>query len=117
MAVKTTLALALKKAAETFEQPGKQAGVIEMRQAGPSTEAAASAFDFMGETFSIIDLPGSLEFIAETDFALPAADLALVVADPIRARRIYCSLICAKQEQFAVPRASSSTRSTQPIPM
>ena len=102
---KTTLAQALKKAAETFEQPGKQAGVIEMRQAGPSTEAAASAFDFMGETFSIIDLPGSLEFIAETDFALPAADLALVVADPDPNKAHLLQPYMRELEQFAVPRA------------
>jgi elongation factor G len=102
---KTTLAQALKKAAETFEQLGKQAGVIEMRQTGPSTEAAASAFDFMNETFSIIDLPGSLEFIIETDFALPAADLALVVADPDPAKARLLQPYMRELEQFAVPRA------------
>jgi len=102
---KTTLAQALKKAAETFEQPGKQAGVIEMRQAGPSTEVSASALDFMGETFSIIDLPGSLEFIAETDFALPAADIALIVADPDPEKAHLLQPYIRELEQFDVPRA------------
>jgi len=102
---KTTLAQALKKAAEAFEQPGKQAGVIEMRQAGPTTEISTSAFDFMDETFSIIDLPGSLEFIAETDVALPAADLALIVTDPDPSKAHLLQPYLRELEQYGVPRA------------
>ena len=102
---KTTLAQALRKTAETFEQPGKQAGVIEMRQAGPSAELSALALDFMGETFSILDLPGSLEFIAEMDHALPAADLALVVADPDPNKAHLLQPYLRELERLGVPRA------------
>ncbi|MET0546957.1 MAG: elongation factor G [Caulobacterales bacterium] len=102
---KTILMQSLKKAAEVFEAPGKQAGVIELRQSGPSTEVGLTAFDFMGERFALLDLPGSLEFIAETDYALPAADLALVVADPDPSKAHLLQPYLRELERLNVPHA------------
>ena len=50
--------------------------------AGQSNEIGFSAIEFMGDRYVLIDSPGSLDFCAETDHALPAVDLAIVVADP-----------------------------------
>ena len=50
--------------------------------AGQSTETAFTAIDFMGDHYALIDTPGSVDFLADADYAIPAADLAVVVADP-----------------------------------
>ena len=54
----------------------------ESRAHGQSTEINVAGFDFMDDRYSVIDCPGSVEFAAAADFALPACDLALVVTDP-----------------------------------
>jgi elongation factor G len=50
--------------------------------AGQSTETAFSAIDFMGDHYALIDAPGAVDFYADADYALPACDLAIIVADP-----------------------------------
>src|SRR3712207_8108481 len=42
---------------------------------GHSVELNLAGFDFMGDRYVVIDCPGSLEFCAELDAALPAVDL------------------------------------------
>jgi elongation factor G len=50
--------------------------------AGQSGETSFSAIDFLGDHYALIDTPGAVDFVADADFALPAVDLAIVVADP-----------------------------------
>jgi len=54
----------------------------EARAHGHSVELNLADFEFMGDRYAVIDGPGSLEFCADLDAALPAVDLAVVVAEP-----------------------------------
>jgi elongation factor G len=49
--------------------------------AGQSTETQFTAIDFLGDHYALIDAPGAVDFLADSDYALPGADLAIVVAD------------------------------------
>ena len=42
----------------------------------------------MDDRYAVVDCPGAVDFAAEGDFALPAVDLAVVVADPDPAKAI-----------------------------
>jgi len=72
---------------------------------GPSSEANFASLDFMGERFALIDLPGAVDFQAEMDFALPAVDLALVIADPEPEKALLLHPFLKELERLAVPRA------------
>ena len=52
----------------------------EARARGHSVEMNFTGFSFMDDRYSIIDCPGSVELAAESDAALAAVDLALIVA-------------------------------------
>src|SRR4030095_15940544 len=54
----------------------------EARARGHSVELNFAGFDFMGDRYVVVDCPGSLEFCAEIDPALPAVDLAIVGPGP-----------------------------------
>src|SRR6516162_8179695 len=47
----------------------------EARARGHSVEINLAGFDFMGDCYAVVDCPGSLEFCADIDAALPAVDL------------------------------------------
>lgn len=86
---KTTLLEALLHAAGATERQGMvgQAGAVgdgspEARAAGQGVEPNIAGFDYLGDRYVLLDCPGSVEFRAEVDAVLPAADLALVVVDP-----------------------------------
>src|SRR5262249_54333317 len=50
--------------------------------AGQSSETSFTSIEFMSDRYVLIDAPGAVDFMADADFALPGADLAIVVADP-----------------------------------
>src|SRR5688572_11781695 len=50
--------------------------------AGQSTEVQFTCLDYLGDHYALIDAPGAVDFLADGDYALPAADLVIVVADP-----------------------------------
>ena len=78
---KTTLMEAMLAAAgETDRRVGDQSPEAKAR--GHSVELNLAGFNFMGERYAVVDCPGSLELAAEADAALPAVDLAVIVADP-----------------------------------
>lgn len=54
----------------------------EARAHGMSTEVNAATTEYMGEEFTFVDCPGSIEFFLETMNVLPAVDAAIVVTDP-----------------------------------
>ena len=56
----------------------------EARDRGGSTELNLLNFDYLGEHFAILDIPGSIGFAA--DGAHAVADLAIIVVDPDPAR-------------------------------
>jgi elongation factor G len=77
----------------------------EARARGHTVELNLAGFDFMGDRYSVIDCPGSLEFCADLDAALPAADLALVVAEPDPAKAALLQPTLRELERMGVPHA------------
>jgi len=73
--------------------------------AGQSTETQFTAIDFMGDHYALIDAPGAVDFLADSDFALPAADLAIVVADPDPDKAVLLQPFLHALEQLQIPRA------------
>src|SRR6476646_1661082 len=53
----------------------------EARAHGMSVELNAATTNFMGETFTFLDCPGSIEFAQDQRAALAGCDLAIVVCE------------------------------------
>jgi elongation factor G len=77
----------------------------EARARGHSVELNLAGFDFMGDHYQVVDCPGSLEFCADVDRALPAVDLAVVVAEPDPAKAGLLQPTLRELERLGIPRA------------
>lgn len=77
----------------------------EAKARGHSVELNLAGFEFMGDRYAVVDCPGSLEFCAEIDAALPAVDLAVVVADPDPAKAVLLQPTLRELERLGVPHA------------
>ncbi|HEY2357357.1 MAG TPA: elongation factor G [Phenylobacterium sp.] len=77
----------------------------EARARGHSVELNLAGFEFMGDRYSVVDCPGSLEFCADIDAALPAVDLAVVVAEPEPAKAALLQPTLRELERLGVPHA------------
>jgi elongation factor G len=73
--------------------------------AGQSTETQFTAIDFMGDHYALIDTPGAVDFQADADFALPGADMALIVADPDPEKAVLLQPFMKAVEELGIPRA------------
>ncbi|MBL8535961.1 MAG: elongation factor G [Hyphomonadaceae bacterium] len=71
--------------------------------AGQSTETVFTALDYMGDHYALIDAPGAVDFLADADYALPAADLAIVVADPDPDKAVLLQPFLRAVEESKVP--------------
>jgi elongation factor G len=56
-------------------------GSPEARAHGMSVEVNIAETEYLGDRYSFIDCPGSVEFLAEMEGALDGVDLAVVVAE------------------------------------
>ena len=77
----------------------------EARARHQSVELNVATFDYMGERFTLLDCPGSVEFQAESDYAIAAADMALVVTDPDPHKAMLLRPLLAELDKLGVPRA------------
>jgi elongation factor G len=77
----------------------------EARARGHSVELNLADFEFMGDRYAVVDCPGSLEFCADVDAALPAVDLAIVVAEPDPAKAGLLQPMLRELERLGVPHA------------
>ena len=77
----------------------------EARERGSSTEINFMQFEWMGEPFSLIDIPGSPSFADDAAMAINAVDLAIVVIDPDPARAPLAEPVLRKLERAGVPHA------------
>jgi len=77
----------------------------EARAHGHSVELNLADFEFMGDRYAVIDCPGSLEFCADLDAAVPAVDLAVVVAEPDPAKAALLQPTLRELERLGVPHA------------
>ena len=105
---KTTLMQALLVATGAVSRTGGEMvgdASPEARARGHSVELNLAGFDFMGDHYQVVDCPGSLEFCADLDRALPAVDLAVVVDEPDPAKAALLQPTLRELERLKVPRA------------
>lgn len=109
---KTSLAEALLFASGAINRQGSvEAGSSigdaspEARARGGSTELNLMHFEYLGDRFALIDVPGGAGFAADGLAALQSADLALVVIDPVPERAVLAEPILRQLDQLGVPHA------------
>ena len=109
---KTTLLESLLHVTQTIDRQGSVEAKTsvgdaspEARAHGQSVEINVANFSFMDDRYAVIDCPGSNEFSADAAYAMPAADLALVVADPEADKAILLQPILKQLERLGVPHA------------
>lgn len=76
----------------------------EAREHQMSVEASIASAEFMGESLTFIDCPGSVEFAYESEAILPACDLAVVVAEADEKKIPALQLTMRKLEDAGIPR-------------
>lgn len=81
--------------------PLKRPGDVRSRVM--STELRLGHCTFLGDRWSILDCPGSVEFAFETAGALMAVDLAVVVCEPAADRVSSLPLLMKSLEEYRIP--------------
>src|SRR5690349_16092668 len=107
---KTSLAEAMLFAAGATDRLGSTANGSsigdsspEARQRGGSTELNLYNFQYLGEDFAIIDIPGSIGFSADGAKALAVTDVAIVVVDPDPARAPLAAPALRTLDELGIP--------------
>jgi len=107
---KTSLAEAMLFAAGATDRLGSTANGSsigdsspESRQRGGSTELNLYNFQYLGDDFAIIDVPGSIGFAADGARALAIADVAIVVVDPDPARAPLAAPALRALDELGIP--------------
>ena len=107
---KTSLAEAMLFAAGTTDRLGSIANGSsigdsspESRQRGGSTELNLYNFEYLGDSFAILDTPGSIGFAADGTRALAVADVAIVVVDPDPARAPLAAPALRALDELGIP--------------
>lgn len=77
----------------------------EARTRGGSTEINLTHFDYLGDRFALIDVPGGAGFSADGLAALQSADMALVVIDPAPERAGLAEPMLRQLDALGVPHA------------
>jgi len=109
---KTSLAEALLFASGAITRQGTvEAGTTvgdaspEARARRGSTEINLMHFDFMGDSFALIDVPGGAGFAADGLAALQSADMAVVVIDPAPERAVLAEPMLRRLDELGLPHA------------
>ena len=107
---KTSLAEAMLFAAGATDRLGSTANGSsigdsspESRQRGGSTELNLYNFEYLGDQFAILDVPGSVGFSADGAKALAIADVAIVVVDPDPARAPLTAPALRALDELGIP--------------
>src|SRR5438270_2436982 len=107
---KTSLAEAMLFAAGATDRLGSTANGSsigdsspEARQRGGSTELNLYHFQYLGDDFAIIDVPGSVGFSADGAKALAIADVAIVVVDPDPSRAPLAAPALRALDELGIP--------------
>jgi elongation factor G len=75
----------------------------EARHHGMSVEVNVATIDFLGDSFTFLDCPGSIEFQADAANALSACDAAVVVCEPDEKKVPALQLILKQLEDRKIP--------------
>jgi elongation factor G len=76
----------------------------EARHHKMSVEVTIATTTFMGDSYTFIDCPGSVEFVHEMRAALPAVDAAVVVCEADERKVAQLQLIMRELEDLKIPR-------------
>jgi elongation factor G len=108
---KTTLLEAILARTNTIQRQGTvDAGTTvgdaskEARHHKMSVEVSVATANFMGDDFTFIDCPGSVEFVHEMRAVLPAVDAAVVVCEADDRKVSQLQLIMRELEDLNIPR-------------
>jgi elongation factor G len=108
---KTTLLEAILARTGAITRQGKIAdkntvgdATSEARDHGMSVEVNVADVNFLGDNFTFIDCPGSIEFQHEGALALAGCDAAIVVCEPDPKRVPALQLILKQLEDCGIPR-------------
>lgn len=75
----------------------------EARARQMSTELSVANFDYLGESWSLIDCPGSVELTYDAQCAMMVADIVVVVAEPMPERAVTLSPILRFLDDRNIP--------------
>jgi elongation factor G len=108
---KTTLLEAILARTGAIQRPGSvDAGTSvgdaskEARHHKMSVEISVATTNFMGDSYTFIDCPGSIEFVHDMRAALPAVDAAIVVCEADEKKIPQLQLILRELEDQKIPR-------------
>jgi elongation factor G len=108
---KTTLLEAILARTNTIQRQGTvDAGTTvgdaskEARHHKMSVEVSVATANFMGDDYTFIDCPGSVEFVHEMRAVLPAVDAAVVVCEADDRKVAQLQLILRELEDLKIPR-------------
>ncbi|HLF23323.1 MAG TPA: GTP-binding protein, partial [Burkholderiales bacterium] len=87
------------EAGNTVGDAGKEARDHRM-----SVELSVASTTFMGESYTFIDCPGSVEFVHDMRAALPAVDAAVVVCEADEKKIPQLQLMLRELEELKIPR-------------
>jgi len=75
----------------------------EARDHGMSVELNVAETEFLGDIYTFVDCPGSIEFQSDANAALTACDVAVVVCEPDDKKVAALQLILKKLENRGIP--------------
>ena len=75
----------------------------EAREREMSTEVNVANFDYLGDHWTVLDCPGSVEFQQDSRNALMVADLAVVVCEPSVDKAMMAAPILKFLDDYAIP--------------
>src|ERR1700744_5112840 len=76
----------------------------EARHHKMSVELSVATTNFMGDAFTFLDCPGSVEFVHDMRAVLPAIDVAVVVCEMDEKKVPQLQLILRELEEQKIPR-------------
>jgi elongation factor G len=76
----------------------------EARSHRMSVELSVATTTFMGDSYTFVDCPGSVEFLHDMRAVLPAVDAAVVVCEADEKKVPQLQLILRELEELAIPR-------------
>ena len=85
----------------------------EARHHRMSTELTVATTDFMGDAYTFLDCPGSVEFVHDMRAVLPAIDVAVVVCEMDEKKVPQLQLILRELEDQKDPAGSVSQQGRQ----
>ncbi len=108
---KTTLLEAILFRTNAVERQGKVSEGSTVGDSAPearahrmSVELNVASTEFMGDTYTFLDCPGSIEFMQEAEAALAGCDAAVVVCEPDAKKTAALQLILKEIDRLNIPR-------------